>query len=118
MSILRYIHHDQLSESISCLQGIKTDDVILMIECRSEFSRVKHHKKKIAFWISAMRHFANELKNSGFNVLYVKCNDNDNTGSFLSEIKRQLSFRDYDSIVVTKPSEWRVYSDTLQWQKN
>ena len=62
MSTLRLILGDQLSDSISSLDGCDSSrDIILMCEVWNEATYVKHHKKKIAFLFSAMRHFAEEL---------------------------------------------------------
>ena len=73
MSSLRLILGDQLSESISSLNDYNADkDVILLCEIWSEATNVKHHKKKIAFIFSAMRHFAKILQDKGFNVEYSK----------------------------------------------
>ena len=67
---------DQLSPSLSSLAGHHTQtDVVLMCEVRSEATYVKHHKKKIAFVFSAMRHFAKELSDDGYDVRYVKYDD-------------------------------------------
>ena len=60
---------DQLSTSISSLRGYNSDkDIILMCEVWNEATYVKHHKKKIAFLFSAMRHFAEMLKKQDFNA--------------------------------------------------
>ena len=45
---MRLILWDQLSESISSLQGYNADtDVIFICEVDSEATYVKHHKKKV-----------------------------------------------------------------------
>jgi len=81
MSSLRLILGDQLSHSISSLVDCDTSqDVILMCEVWDEATYVKHHKKKIAFLFSAMRHFAGALKKQGYKVEYTKLNDFDNSG--------------------------------------
>ena len=67
MKKIRLILGDQLSHSISSLGGCdKLNDIILICEVIEEASYVKHHKKKIAFLFSAMRHFANELTELGY----------------------------------------------------
>ena len=54
---------DQLSRTLSPLMtGTKSTDVVLMVEVSEEATYVPHHKKKIAFLFSAMRHFADALK--------------------------------------------------------
>ena len=55
MTNLRIILNDQLTHEISSLSDIEKDkDIVLMVELNSEFTYVKHHKKKIAFFLSAM----------------------------------------------------------------
>jgi deoxyribodipyrimidine photolyase-related protein len=62
---------DQVSHSISCLQRLnKNTDLILMAEVGAEATYVTHHKQKIALIFSAMRHFAVELKNQGWQLVY------------------------------------------------
>ena len=62
MSSIRLILGDQLSETVSSLKDYNPDtDVILICEVWDEVTYVKHHKKKIAFLFSAMRHFAEVL---------------------------------------------------------
>ncbi|MCH2037620.1 MAG: cryptochrome/photolyase family protein [Rickettsiales bacterium] len=117
MTKLRLILGDQLSHSISSLQEChKTDDVILMCEVWDEATYVKHHKKKIAFMFSAMRHFAQELKESGYQVAYTKLDNPENAGSFKAEIERALERYDVDEIIVTHPGEYRVLEDIKSWE--
>jgi len=64
---------DQLTPELSSLQGVTPDkSVVLMAEVVGEASYVRHHKKKIAFLFSAMRHFAEELRLAGWQVDYVQ----------------------------------------------
>ncbi|MFT4718597.1 MAG: deoxyribodipyrimidine photolyase-related protein [Rickettsiales bacterium] len=100
---------DQLNYNISSLKNCdKEKDVILMCEVLEECSTPKHHKKKIAFILSSMRHFADELKKSGFNILYVKIDDQENTHSFKSEILRYCKKYSISKVKVTHPGEYRV----------
>ncbi|WP_413285782.1 cryptochrome/photolyase family protein [Vibrio sp. MA40-2] len=117
MNTLRIILGDQLSYSISSLQDCDPkNDVIMLCEVWDEATYVKHHKKKIAFIFSAMRHFAKELSKQGYRVKYVTLDDEENTGSFLDEIKRFSSQYRPRRIVVTQPGEYRVLQDMKRWQ--
>ena len=52
---------DQLSTQITALrQGDSSRDVVLMAEVQAETSYAPHHPKKIAFVLSAMRHFVKQ----------------------------------------------------------
>lgn len=112
MKTLRLILGDQLSQSISSLKGYNPDtDIILICEVWNEASYVKHHKKKIAFLFSAMRHFAEALRHRGFNLEYTALDASDNAGSFSGEVKRMLSKYSVDRIIVTHPGEYRVLEE-------
>jgi deoxyribodipyrimidine photolyase-related protein len=112
MSSIRLILGDQLSETVSSLKDYNPDtDVILICEVWDEVTYVKHHKKKIAFLFSAMRHFAEVLIHEGYIVEYTKLNDPDNAGSFKGEAKRILQKYALDRIIVTHPGEYRVLEE-------
>ena len=115
---LRLILGDQLSHSISSLSDINPEeDVILMCEVWEEATYVKHHKKKIAFLFSAMRHFAEELRENGYQIRYTKLDDDENAGSFKGEIERALKDLQPEEIIVTFPGEYRVLEDMRSWQE-
>lgn len=107
---------DQLSKSISSLQEIdKENSVVLMLELAEEANHVKHHKKKIIFVLSAMRHFAQELRAFGFNVDYVSLDDEQNTGSFISELERAIKRHNAKKVILTEPSEYRLLNVIVSW---
>jgi deoxyribodipyrimidine photolyase-related protein len=109
MSTLRIILWDQLNTNISSLNHADIQhDVIFMCETREECTYVKHHKKKLVFLISAMRHFANELVKQGYKVNYVKLDDPQNTHSMMGEIKRIVAQVKPDNISITWPGEYRL----------
>jgi deoxyribodipyrimidine photolyase-related protein len=119
MSNLILILGDQLNTQISSLKVCdKENDEILMCEVWDETTYVKHHKKKIAFVFSAMRHFAHELTALGYKVNYTKLDDVNNAGSFGDEVQRMISAKKYKKIIVTKPAEYRVLEDIKEWQDN
>jgi deoxyribodipyrimidine photolyase-related protein len=86
-----------------------------MAEVMEEASYVPHHKKKIAFLFSAMRHFAESLREDGWTVDYVQLDDDGNSGSFTGELKRAIGRHGADRILVTEPGEWRVRQDMETW---
>jgi deoxyribodipyrimidine photolyase-related protein len=115
MTTLRLVLGDQLTRSIAALSDVADDDVILMLEVSAETTYVRHHKQKIAFVLSAMRHFAGELLAEGLNLDYVTLDDPDNTGSFTSEVRRAVERHRASRVIVTYPGEWRVLADMRQW---
>lgn len=86
-----------------------------MVEVRRETTYVAHHKKKLVLVLSAMRHFAEELRSEGISVRYVRLDDPENTGSFTGELKRAVDDLPPDRIVVTEPGEWRVLEEIRCW---
>ena len=117
MAALRLILGDQLNEQISSLSDCdKQNDVVLIAEVREEATYVKHHKKKIVLLFSAMRHFANQLRDANFNVAYRYYDDEDNQGSLLNEVKLALQRHNLQHVVVTFPGEYRLLKSMQQWE--
>ena len=116
---LRLVLGDQLNRDISHMRGIdKDNDTILMCEVWNEATYVKHHKKKIAFLFTAMRHFAKALKDDGYNIRYIRLDDSENTGSFEGEVKRAIQDLKPDNLIVTFPGEYRVLEMFKSWREN
>jgi deoxyribodipyrimidine photolyase-related protein len=114
---LIFVLGDQLSKSLASLKcADRARDRILMVEVADEATYVRHHKKKIAFILSAMRQFAAELKADGWLVDYVKLDDESNTQSFTSEVERGLLRTQANRIAVTEPGEWRVLEMMRGWE--
>lgn len=112
---LRLILGDQLSLSVSSLSDATKEDMILICEVRQEATYVKHHKKKIVFLFSAMRHFAQTLVAEGFNVTYVKYDDTENTGSLCGEATRLTGQNAISEVIVTAPGEYRLLTEMQGW---
>jgi len=116
MKTLRFILGDQLSHTVSALDGAdKARDVVLMVEARAEAVYAPHHKKKIALILASMRAFAAELREVGYHVDYVKLDDPDNSGDFTGELRRALERHRPNAVVLTEASEWRVLEMQRAW---
>ncbi|MCC5992274.1 MAG: cryptochrome/photolyase family protein [Rhodobacteraceae bacterium] len=100
---------DQLSHDIHALR--KADparDVVVMAEVAEEAAYVPHHPKKIAFLFTAMRKFASELREAGWQVAYTTLDDAENTGSIPGELLRRAEDHGAREVLATKPGEWRL----------
>ena len=107
---------DQLTRDLKPLDlGSKSSDVVLMLEVQEEATYVKHHKKKIVFLFSAMRHFAKALKDEGWDVDYVALDDPENLGNFNDEVRRALDRHTPERLVMTEPGEFRVREMINGW---
>jgi len=116
MPALRLVLGDQLSRGPASLRDFEKGDLVLMAEVGAEATYVRHHKKKIAFLFSAMRHFAEHLRESGLDVRYVKIDAADNTQSLFGEVERALfEVNGLDRVVVVEPGEWRLADEMKHW---
>ncbi len=115
--VLRLVLGDQLSQSLSSLGDIdRNSDTVLMCEVMGEVTYVRHHKKKVAFILSAMRHFADTLRQQGISVDYVSLDDPENSGNFTGEVARAVTRHDAERLIVTAPGEFRVLEDMQNWE--
>ena len=118
MTVLRFVLGDQLTRSLSALADLDPRrDVVLMAEVGEETTYVPHHQQKIAFILSAMRHFAESLRGEGLTVDYIKLNDPANTGSFTGELMRAVKRHRASKVIVTEPGEYRVLAAMRGWEK-
>ncbi len=107
---------DQLSVSLASLRGVdRSRAVLLMMEVRDEATYVRHHKKKIAFIFSAMRHFAAAMREVGWVVDYIDLDDPANLQSFDAEVKRAVERHQPAAIRVVAGAEYRVRQRQDQW---
>lgn len=116
MTILIPVLGDQLSHRISSLAEQDKDRcIILMVEADDETSYVAHHKAKLVYILSAMRHHADDLRASGWSVDYVELDAADNSGCFNGELARAVERHRPSAIHVTEAGEWRVKAMIDSW---
>src|SRR3989344_4325290 len=100
---------DQLSFDLPSLKGLDAEqDTILLVEVMEEASHVPHHPQKIALIFSAMRHFAEALKQLGLRVQYVTLDDPHNSGSVPGELRRWQSLLHPVELHLTECGDWRL----------
>ena len=116
MTILVPILGDQLSHTLASLRAVTpAEAVVLMMEVAEEATYVPHHPQKIALFFSAMRHFADELREQGWTVDYVRLDDPTNTGDFAGEVARAAQRHCATRIVTVAGGEWRVVDSQRSW---
>ncbi len=116
MTILIPILGDQLSHRLASLRDVPpAEAVLLMMEVAEETTYVRHHKRKIALILAAMRHFADELRGAGWRVDYVRLDDPANSGSFTGEVARAVDRHRPAAIRIVEPGEWRVMEMIGGW---
>lgn len=109
MSHLVLVLGDQLLQGLSALTASDPQtDIVVMAEVAEETTYVSHHPKKIAFVLAAMRAFAQELRDSGWQVRYTKLDDPENSHSIPGELLRAASETGATAVRYTEPGEWRL----------
>ncbi|MBY6033198.1 cryptochrome/photolyase family protein [Marinobacter daepoensis] len=119
MANLILILGDQLSPNLSALNDADPDkDLIVMAEVRDEASYANHHKKKLVFIFSAMRHFARELESQGWHVIYQAYHPG-NAAQSLEQVVRHVA-REHqpERVITTECGEWRLHQQICQWHKS
>lgn len=107
---------DQLSPSLSSLRRTdKSRARLLMAEVMEEASYVPHHKKKLAFTFSAMRHHGAALKKAGWQLTYRKLKETGKEGSLAREVARAVKEYRPQRLLVTEPGEYRLKKEMESW---
>ena len=100
---------DQLNLDASALADFDPKvDAIWMAEVMAESTHVPSSKQRSTLFLSAMRHFAQSLKDQSWPVVYSRLNDANNTGTLAGELEKAIQLHQPQKLVVTAPGEWRV----------
>lgn len=96
---------DQLDLQGAGLKGFNPQlDEILMVESADEANYVWTNKAKIALFLSAMRHFAQSLREQGYPLTYIK----QSPLAITAVLKEQLLKKKIIDLVCVEPGEWRL----------
>jgi deoxyribodipyrimidine photolyase-related protein len=88
-------------------------DVVWMAEVVEESEHVPSSKMRTALFLSAMRHFAAELRRAGRRLDYRKLDDPSNQGRLAAELRAALDRHHPQRVRVIKPGDWRVEQSLL-----
>ncbi len=100
---------DQLDGASAAFDGFEPErDAVLQIEAREEATYVPQHKKRLAFFFAAMRHFAAEQRAGGRQVHYSRLDDPNNRRTLWGELARRAAELRPERVVVLDPGDWRV----------
>lgn len=100
---------DQLDEGSSAFEGFDpAQDVVWMAEVAQESTHVWSARQRIAVFLSAMRHFAEQLRARGLPLRYVHLEDAENDGALDRELSRAIARLKPVALVLTAPGDWRV----------
>jgi deoxyribodipyrimidine photolyase-related protein len=100
---------DQLSEEASALVDFDSaQDAVWMAEVDEESTHIISSKQRTTLFLSAMRHFAQELKSKGWSVHYSEIDSAENTGTLAGELEKTIKLTKPKKLVMTAPGDWRV----------
>ena len=106
---LAVVFGDQLDAGAPLLDGLdRKSDVVLLAEVRGESTDPPSHRQRTILFLSAMRHFARDLRRRGFEVRYVEIDDPDNSQTLRGEIERAIAELRPERLLCTEPGDWRV----------
>lgn len=107
---------DQLSRRNPALQQADpAADTILLAEVAEEVRYVRHNRHKIALIFSAMRHFRDELRGEGHDVIHYALEQG--VASLRAAVERALHESGAASVHACAPGEYRLQEAMLQWEE-
>lgn len=100
---------DQLDLAAPALTGADAArDVVWMAEAAGESTHVPSHKARTALFLSAMRHFRDELKKRGQRLDYRELEDRSNCGTLAGELRAAIRRWKPSRVRMTEPGEYRL----------
>jgi deoxyribodipyrimidine photolyase-related protein len=100
---------DQLDAESSVFDGFDPGlDMVWMAEVAEESTHVWSSKQRIVVFLSAMRHFAQEVRTRGWPLHYVRLDEAGNRGTLAAELTAAIAQMPPAALVVTAPGDWRV----------
>jgi deoxyribodipyrimidine photolyase-related protein len=105
---LRLILGDQLNIQHSWFRATDPTVRYVLMEVRQETDYAHHHVQKVLAFFLAMRHFADELRETGHTVTYLTLDDPANTQSIPENIQRLLEKEGITCFEYLLPDEYRL----------
>lgn len=100
---------DQLDARSAAFDGFDVArDAVWMAEVDEESTHVWSGQARIALFLSAMRHFRDELRGRGWTVHYRALEEAGNRGSLAAELAETVARQRPERLIVVEPGEWRV----------
>jgi deoxyribodipyrimidine photolyase-related protein len=104
---------DQLDLDAAAFDGFDSEqDAVWMAEAQEESTHVWSSKQRIALFLSAMRHFAQTLREAGRHLHYRQMDDagkSGNENSLADKLLSDLAALQPQRVVMTAPGDWRVW---------
>ena len=99
---------DQLNRASPVLAGLdRTQDTVLMVEAPDEATHVWSHKARIALFLAAMRHCAEDLRRDGVPLAYLAIGTHAHA-SLGDAWRKEIAARRPARVRCVEPGDWRV----------
>jgi deoxyribodipyrimidine photolyase-related protein len=106
---------DQLSHENPALVAANPEsDTVVLAEVAEETSYVPHNRHKLVLVLSAMRHFAAELRGQGFKVIYFPLSDG--LPSLFAAAERAVETTGAAELLLCEAGEYRLKQEMDHWQ--
>ncbi len=106
---------DQLNRDASAFDGFDLkQDAVWMAEVDQESTHIWSSKQRIALFISAMRHFAQSLRQEKIALHYSALDDPKNTQTLEGELLKTVVDCKPKRLIMTAPGDWRVLEKIKQ----
>ncbi len=105
---LRLVLGDQLNHKHSWYEDKDADTLYFLAEMKNETGYVRHHIQKVVGFFLAMRHFAENLRENGHEVLYYSLDDESNEHSVTANIKALIEKYSIQHFEYQLPDEYRL----------
>ena len=100
---------DQLNQDACALTDFDPQqDAVWMAEVDEESTHVTSAKQRTAVFLSAMRHFATDLREKSWPLIYSTIDAIDNSGTLAGELDKAIAQAKPSKLVMTAPGDWRV----------
>jgi len=100
---------DQLNQDASAFTDFDPQqDAVWMAEVDEESTHVKSAKQRTTLFLSAMRHFAADLRQKDWHVIYSAIDARDNVGTLAGELNKAIANTRPTKLIMTAPGDWRV----------
>ncbi|MEO3691540.1 cryptochrome/photolyase family protein, partial [Roseateles paludis] len=108
---------DQLDLQASAFDGFDpAEDAVWMAEVPAEAEAVWSSQPRIALFLAAMRHFADELRRAGRPLHYTRLGTG--AATLAEQLRADIARLQPQALVMTAPGEWRVLQAIREVARN
>jgi deoxyribodipyrimidine photolyase-related protein len=108
MRTLRLVLGDQLNYAHSLVQTPDSSVIWVIMELRQETDYAPHHVQKVIGFFAAMYNYARFLEKKGHQVIHLKINDQENTGSLTENLSCLMDRHAISRFEYFLPDEYRL----------